>query len=154
MLQLRSCQLQQLETSYRASDREAANQLSALRSTYPDLLGAMSDARLLAELREALERCDELGLIDADDRRMFCQWDQIICPGMRALKQWPHWIAHCRQTMAPPQTSVLTRMLVESPPSWWERQLAEHREARRARGLPDLQAGAQAGAGALGARRT
>lgn len=147
-------QIQGLQVCWQAQQRLAEPQRLAdgLRRDYPELMARRSDAAaLLQELGEALARCDELGLADPEDRRIFCQWDQLLVPGMRHLAQWPQWLDHCRKRQAPGEHSLLLRMLLETPPAWWQRQMAQHQQARQRRGLPDMHevvAQAQRGAAA------
>lgn len=140
MLQIGRRQMTQMAQAGQLRQREEEPlQLAAqLRHEHPALMQQRSDATVQAELREALARCDELGLHEPEDRRIFCQWDQLLCPGMRHLPQWPQWLAHCRTRQRPGEHSLLLRLLLETPPAWWQRQLQQHEEARCARGLPSL----------------
>jgi hypothetical protein len=137
-MQIKTTQLDRLDQAVHERQRaEEPERLRAqLRTLYPSVLAQVGDATMLAELRQALQCCDALGLTEPEDRRMFCHWDQALFPGMRELPQWPQWIAHCRKAMGPEDRSVLLRMLLQSPPAWWQRQAAQHREARAARGMP------------------
>jgi hypothetical protein len=107
-----------------------------LRRDYGPLLEAVDALSMQSEIEQALTRCDELGLLQAEDRRIFCQWDQVLFPGIRNLPQWPQWVAYSRQGMGENDRSVLLQMMMKSPPQWWQRQLEQHLPARAARGLP------------------
>jgi hypothetical protein len=141
MLHIDSRQMQGLQAARQDDHRNDEPQRLAaqLQRDYPELMARRGGAGdLLAELREALARCDALGLHGAEDRRIFCHWDQLLIPGLRKLPQWPQWLAHCRARQQPGEQSVLLRFLLETPPAWWQRQLQLHEAPRRARGLPGM----------------